>query len=45
MLNPKATDDDIDGCDDEDHNSGSVVQIISCLLVPLIIDIKTSYNQ
>ena len=42
MLNAKATDDHIDDGDDEDKDSGGIVEDISSLLVFLIIDIQTT---
>ena len=42
MLNAKATNDHIDDADDEDKDSGGIVENISSLLVILIIDINTT---
>ena len=45
VLDAKSTDDNVDKGDDEDDNSGSIVEDIGCLLVILFIDVKAAKNE
>ena len=46
MLKSKATDDDIDKSDDENQDSGGVVEDVSCLVVLRFINIySTKYQE
>ena len=44
VFDAKSTDDNVDKGDDEDDNSGSIVEDIGCLLVILFIDVKAAKN-
>ena len=45
VFDSKSTDDNVDKGDDEDDNSGSIVEDIGCLLVILFIDVKAAQNE